>query len=187
MEELGVMPARKHHAAGSGDVDMPPMKKSKVKSASLDVGKPGRFLTAPRSQKIVLPYGCSSSIYKVVTSEEVFASLLSSFTLLVGHPRQDDEFWEAVKQQKPFWSSGTEFYGWLEDVKTLHDPSFTEQEGVDVDMDSSKPTHSVRAVVLMCCRSTVSPLSHAVFTPIFPFHCFVLLISHYCYILLLLN
>ena len=58
------------------------------------------------------------------------ASLLSSFAWLAEHPRRDDAFLEAVKQQKPFWSRGTEFYGWLRDVKTLRDSSFSE-EGVE--------------------------------------------------------
>ena len=142
--ELGIVPKKKH-AAGSGDVKLPTKKsrKPKVEPMLLDVGKPGRAPIPRGSPKLANPryriyaYGCSPSVYKVVTDKDVFASLLSSFTWLEEHPRQDDAFLEAVKQQKPFWSRGTEFYGWLKDVKTLHDSSFSEKEGVEVDEERS--------------------------------------------------
>ena len=83
----------------------------------------------------IFAYGCSPSVYKVVTNEDVFASLLSSRDLLAEHPRQTDVFLKAVKQQKPFWSRGTESYGWLDNVKALHSTSVTEQARVEVGMD----------------------------------------------------
>jgi len=141
--ELGIVPTKKNDAAGSEDVERPKKKskKSKVESMPLDVGIPGRAPPPRGSPKLANPryriyaYGCSESVYKVVTNKDVFASLLSSSTWLAEHPRQDDAFLEAVKQQKPFWSRGTEFYGWLKDVKTLHLSSFTEREGVEVDKE----------------------------------------------------
>ena len=132
---------KENDAAGSED-DEPPKKKSrksKVEPMSLDVGTPGRPPPRRDTPKLANPryriyaYGCSPSVYKVVTSKEIFASLLSSPTWLAEHPRQDEAFLEAVKQQKPFWSRGTGFYGWLNDVKTLHHSSSTKREGVEVD------------------------------------------------------
>lgn len=59
--------------------------------------------------------GCSSTVYNVIGVDEkdTYARLLASRDLLDEHPRQD-EFLDAIRQQKPFWNRGEPFYDWTQ-------------------------------------------------------------------------
>jgi hypothetical protein len=146
--ELGIPLTKMPNATGGKEVDMPPLKKFKAAprlEVRLEVGIPKTVHSTclpppprrnPRYR--IYAYGCSPLVYKVVTNKHVFASLLSSCTLLAEHPRQTNSCLKAVKELKPFWSHGAEFYGWLKDVKTLNGTSFTQVQvdGDEMDTDS---------------------------------------------------
>jgi len=121
--ELGI-PPKKPATTKSRRTGKQPSKKPKIGPGSFCVGG-SDLRRSPRSEEPEHPqysyyaYGCSPSIYKAVASEDVFASLLSSRTWLDEHPRQSSPFLQDVKKQKPFWSRGPEFYGWLGDAAAL--------------------------------------------------------------------
>ncbi|CAL1710506.1 unnamed protein product [Somion occarium] len=65
----------------------------------------------------VFVYGCSPTIYKVISEEERnrFHKLLALKDFLDEHPRQHIESLKAVRKLKPVWYLGIEFYHWLLD------------------------------------------------------------------------
>jgi len=129
------------------ELGVSPMPKTLEAEGLVQVAEPNCARSLRKPQEPVNPrysifaYGCSPSLYKVVTSEGLFASLLVSRTLLAEHPRQTESCLEAVKEQKPFWSHGAESYGWLKDVGALHNMVFPEEaemgmDGMDIDSES---------------------------------------------------
>ena len=67
-------------------------------------------------------YGCTSDVYKGVLWEDdttAYARLLHNHNgdFFAEHPRQDSDSHSLVRRQKPFWSTGSDCYHWLENDK----------------------------------------------------------------------
>jgi hypothetical protein len=65
----------------------------------------------------IFAYGCSDAIYRSITRPqlEYYQFLLSIPEFLTSHPRPRDDVLSAVREMKPFWGIGKDFYSWLDD------------------------------------------------------------------------
>lgn len=83
----------------------------------------------------VFLYGCSHHVYKVITKEDedICKQILKSGDLLGEHPRQDPQSLDLVRQQKPFFATGTGGWGWIKN--NYLNGNKDEEEASDSDMD----------------------------------------------------
>jgi hypothetical protein len=91
--------------------------------SKLDVRQQGRCVhpSDPHPRYSIFAYGCSETVYKGIlrTQRDAYQHLLGTRSFLVDHPRQDDATLDAIRQLKPFWSSGLPSYQWWND-NVLH-------------------------------------------------------------------
>lgn len=62
-------------------------------------------------------YGCSPDAYPVVSSEDLFARLLASRSLVDEHTRQSNKSLEMVQRMKPMWKSEPSICDWFDGVE----------------------------------------------------------------------
>jgi hypothetical protein len=70
----------------------------------------------------IFVHGCSPSVYGVVEDKSIFAEILAWDEPLADHGRQDPQSLDAVRRMKPFWTNGSQCYGWI-DVPYLQYPA----------------------------------------------------------------
>lgn len=135
--ELGV---QQHHSA------VPKSKGSVVPKtpAKLETDTPPTGTVPPRGvaetsqpnknpKYTVRVYGCSPTVYKVVTEKARYSLLLGSNNLLGEHARSNPESRAAVMQMKPYWRILENCYHWLAGIETpTEDSSPVREEGVVV-------------------------------------------------------
>jgi hypothetical protein len=54
--------------------------------------------------------GCSKKVYPLIDNRDTYAQLLGTRSLLREHPRQEQEYIDAVRMLKPFWAVGKAYH-----------------------------------------------------------------------------
>ena len=111
--ELGVQPRFK-----KSDV----AESAPIPSSPSQVYKPQREIPRKHDPPTVHPrynitvYGCSSSVYRVISQGEnnMYSTLLATRNHLHEHPRQDESSLEGLKRIKARWMQSEECFDWLD-------------------------------------------------------------------------
>ncbi|KIL67470.1 hypothetical protein M378DRAFT_9260 [Amanita muscaria Koide BX008] len=123
--ELGIQPSNSNTSEPTKDkgkkCGSPGTSQLKWQTPSkITIAEPGRqHYPSAHPQYRIFAYGCSNTVYKVITSTqwEKYQFLLASEDFLADHPRKDDdEEMTLLRQMKPFWKAGGDFYHWISDV-----------------------------------------------------------------------
>ena len=114
--ELGVQPRlKKSDLAGSAPIPASP---SHVHSHARPERRSPRKHDPPtvHPRYNITVYGCSSSVYRVISQEEnnMYSTLLATRNHLHEHPRQDEASLEGLKRIKARWIQSEECFDWLD-------------------------------------------------------------------------
>jgi hypothetical protein len=78
----------------------------------------------------IFVHGCSPGVYGVVEDKSIFAELLAWDEPLAYHGRQDPQSLDAVRRMKPFWTNGSQCYGWVDVPYLQYSAQVSAVEGV---------------------------------------------------------